>query len=97
MILKVDMKLALMQIQPLGKNDLGVDPAETVLDMNGFPFRSRILADGFEGHRPVLIDPKHPFMGDDGAFQIAGTDRTVMVGIQQDDLLDFFFYSPFGI
>ena len=46
-----------------------------------------MLADRFEGHGPVLVDPVHLFMGDDGAFQEAGTDRAVVMGVQKDHLL----------
>ena len=83
-----------MEIQALGENDFRVDPAETVLDTDPLPFAAGILTDGFESHRTVLVDPVGPFLSDDGAFQIAGTDGPVMVGIHQNDLLREFFSAP---
>ncbi len=71
MILQIDMKLALMQVQALRENNFRIDPAETVLYFDLFPFTAGILTDRFESDRTVLINQVCLFMGYDGAFQIA--------------------------
>ena len=72
------MQFTLMQVKPLRENDLRIDPAETVLNMDRFPHRTGILADRFESDRTVLIDPVSTFLSDDrDSYQLVFYDYSI--------------------